>query len=289
MRLSPDGKAIAIHAVDKEGWGRIELRDALTGETRLVSEFPKSYTLSAPFDFTPDGNFLATSDVFGKYLDFYDLNSGRLRHRLLGCSSGISCWAFSRDGKYIAIAGEGANTIIWDYPALHLPSPDASQSSSTAAILWDDLASPDAAKAYQAIRAMIATPDRTLLYLAERLNPTPAADAKQISAWISKLDSSEYAVREQATRELEKFPDSARSLLEESLKKELAPEAAERIRRVLSSMGQSPERIRSIRAIEVLEHTGLPEARRILERLAGGAAGATLTEEAKASLKRLTR
>jgi hypothetical protein len=44
-----------------------------------------------------------------------------------------------------------------------------------------------------------------------------------------------------------------------------------------------------LRAIEVLEHIGTPEARQVLDTLARGAAVARVTQEAKASLKRLAQ
>jgi hypothetical protein len=51
----------------------------------------------------------------------------------------------------------------------------------------------------------------------------------------------------------------------------------------------SGERLREMRALEVLEGLGTPEARKLLEALAGGTADAVLTQEAKAALQRLTR
>jgi hypothetical protein len=47
------------------------------------------------------------------------------------------------------------------------------------------------------------------------------------------------------------------------------------------------ERLQALRAVEVLERVGTPEARRLLETLAGGAPGARLTWEARAALGRL--
>jgi hypothetical protein len=44
-----------------------------------------------------------------------------------------------------------------------------------------------------------------------------------------------------------------------------------------------------VRAIELLECLGTPEARALLERLAAGASGARLTQEAKAALDRQAR
>jgi hypothetical protein len=49
----------------------------------------------------------------------------------------------------------------------------------------------------------------------------------------------------------------------------------------------SPNRLRGLRALQVLEDVGTPEARKVLESLADGAAGAPLTRDAKAALERL--
>jgi hypothetical protein len=49
-----------------------------------------------------------------------------------------------------------------------------------------------------------------------------------------------------------------------------------------------PEMLRTLRAIEVLEHMGTPAARRCLEAMSKGAADARQTHEAKKALRRLT-
>jgi len=47
--------------------------------------------------------------------------------------------------------------------------------------------------------------------------------------------------------------------------------------------------LQALRTVEALEAAGTAEARDVLRRLAGGAAGAWLTSEAEASLRRMTR
>ena len=51
----------------------------------------------------------------------------------------------------------------------------------------------------------------------------------------------------------------------------------------------APEPLRAARAVTLLERLGTPEATALLEKLAQGAPGAWLTEDARASVKRLEK
>src|SRR5205807_5936879 len=51
----------------------------------------------------------------------------------------------------------------------------------------------------------------------------------------------------------------------------------------------SSHQLRGVRVIEVLESIGTPEARQVLERMAGGTPNALLTQEATAALRRLRK
>ncbi|MFL5338805.1 MAG: hypothetical protein ACJ8F7_01445, partial [Gemmataceae bacterium] len=62
---------------------------------------------------------------------------------------------------------------------------------------------------------------------------------------------------------------------------------AERLLEKLQHGGPTGDMLRSVRAVEVLERIGTPEARAMLQSLAGGAADARITLEAQSALKRM--
>jgi hypothetical protein len=149
------------------------------------------------------------------------------------------------------------------------------------------LASPDAAKAFRAVCASVESGNRAVTFLANVLHPVPPADERQLSRLIADLDSNRFATRQRASQELAKSSDSAQPILERALQSSLSPEVSQRLRQVLATLDQAPERLRSLRAIEILEHIATPEARRVLQTLSQGQAHAQLTEEARGSLARL--
>jgi hypothetical protein len=109
---------------------------------------------------------------------------------------------------------------------------------------------------------------------------------------IADLDSRTFAAREKASRELEALDKLVQPALRRALQGHPSPEVRMRVERLLAKLETavaSPEQLRSLRAVEALEHLGTPAARRLLAALAQGAPEARLTEEAKASLGRLTR
>jgi hypothetical protein len=99
-------------------------------------------------------------------------------------------------------------------------------------------------------------------------------------------------VRERAAAELRKLGEPVRPFVRKALAGKLSTEARlrlERLRDRLDGEGLSANVLRALRAVEALEHTGTPEARRLLEALARGAPEARLTQEARAALRRLER
>jgi hypothetical protein len=106
------------------------------------------------------------------------------------------------------------------------------------------------------------------------------------------LDSDDFATREQASRELAALGEAAVPGVRKRLVNGVSPELRRRAKVFLDEFDakeQSPERLRQIRAVELLEGIGTPAARELLSELAKGAAGAPLTLEAAAARERLSR
>jgi hypothetical protein len=122
-------------------------------------------------------------------------------------------------------------------------------------------------------------------FFGEHLRSIPAIEGARIARWIADLDSGEFAVREKAVRELEQHGDAVEGALRKVLENQPSLEVRQRVKLLLSKL-TGGDRLRGLRAVEVLEYLDTPASRRLLEILAGGAEEAQLTQEAKASLRR---
>ena len=110
---------------------------------------------------------------------------------------------------------------------------------------------------------------------------------------LTDLDHRRFAVRERASRELERLGECAEVALRQARARQPSAETRRRIDLLLERLRTlrffpSPEQQRRSRAIEVLERIGNAEARALLTELARGFPKADLTVEAKAALDRLT-
>jgi hypothetical protein len=116
--------------------------------------------------------------------------------------------------------------------------------------------------------------------------------AEPVARWLAELDHDQFTVRERATEELAKLGPMVAPVLRKTLDGSPPLEMRRRAERLLQQLQEavpSPERLRALRALEVLEEVGTPAARRVLEELAGGAADAELTVGARRTLERLGR
>src|SRR5262249_36288283 len=133
--------------------------------------------------------------------------------------------------------------------------------------LWDDLASDSTGRA---IWTLVASGDQVVPYLTERLR-TLAADEKarlaKVPQFLRDLDDDAFSVRKKARAELARLGVAAVPALRQALAKSPSLE----MRRSLEALLKAAEgkqyglyegkSLRGVRAVEVLEQIGTPEAR----------------------------
>jgi hypothetical protein len=127
-------------------------------------------------------------------------------------------------------------------------------------------------------------------FLERRLLPlVPPADPQRLDHLLVDLDSPRYPTRERATLGLSRYGPLAEPTLRRRLEECGSAELRRRLQRLLDRLTEPAavsERLQAVRAVEVLERIGTPEARRVLAALAQGAAGHWLTAEAREALDR---
>jgi HEAT repeat protein len=126
----------------------------------------------------------------------------------------------------------------------------------------------------------------------KHLRPVATPDAKRVAALVKDLESNDFEVRSRAAERLAALGEPAAPALREALAAAKDPDLRLRLNVVLRKLEPEelpPERLRAVRAVQVLEYAGTAEARRLLKELAGGVEGAWLTRQAKEALGRLAR
>jgi hypothetical protein len=158
--------------------------------------------------------------------------------------------------------------------------------------LWMELGSEDGIRAYRAMWMMVAASRPAVSFLAERLQSEKSVEDARIKQLIAELDNEQFKTRARATQELEELGELAETVLRKAHASDLSPEAGRRVRNLLHKVEAqilSPKQLLTLRALEVLEHIGTPEAKQVLQKLAAGAPDARLTREAEAALRRLAK
>jgi RNA polymerase sigma factor (sigma-70 family) len=274
--FSTDGRTLATTNLN----GDLRLWETATGkERRRLRGYPCA--------FSPDGRVLAAGSEHG--IDLWDLAANAKRASFTGHRGNIAALALYPDGKRLVSGSWDTTALVWDMsvlPAAPLPSNNAEERPSE---LWAALGSADAAVAYRAGWTLTRRPAGAVALLDEQLRPAIPVDPVRLSRLIADLDREEFAVREKAARELEQLGELARVAMEKTLLQTPSVNVKERLQQLLEKVNSTdlaPEVLRGVRAVEVLERIKMPESRALLAKLAEGADGVRLTEEARGARMR---
>lgn len=302
LALSSTGHLLAIDSVTEKDRGTIHLWDIREGTEQRRIRLNLNIGWHASLAFTPDGRALAigydamSGDRDRHYLEhlvqLWEVATGQKRREWKGHRGRITRVAFSPDGKRLVSSSSDTTALVWDVLGQSAPGSTEPLSPEQLQALWTDLAGADAAKAFDAIGRLTASPEQAVPMLKTKLRPVSAAGKQQVARLIADLDSDDFAVREKAMEQLRQLSERAELDLREGLKGKLSLESRKRIEELLEAVraaALSPDNLRNLRAVEVLEYVGTSAAQDVLKTLAKGASSARLTREATASLERLAR
>jgi WD40 repeat protein len=283
------------HRVIVETEGRSMLFDPLTGTVHRFVDFAirGRNSESGAMALSREGRWLAVVRSDSQDLVLYDVDASpgpEIVHTFRGMTGAISALAFRPDDQVLASVSTDGTAVTWDVGRVIARYRERTAKNSDGD-WWNDLAA-DSLRAGRAMAAMIEHhPARAVVLLGERLFVPAAVDPARVKTWIADLDAPEPATREFAQASLRPVADQAAPALRTALASTNSAEVRKRVNGLLELVDgpeTDPSRLRTIRAIEILERIGTPEARAVLSRLANGPAHAKATLEAATALKRLT-
>jgi WD40 repeat protein len=305
--FSPDERCLALEGGD----GTVTLYELATGRLRSTfgSKLPASPVakedplaavgfVAGPaaamkprtsVAFSPDSKLLALSGP-DSTVHLWDVWTGKELTVLRGHTQAVSALAVAPHGKTLASASEDTTVLIWDVgrvprPALPAKVPQPGDREAW----WQALADGDAARAFAAMGAWVAVPKEAVDWIGDRVKPEPKLDLNRVQGLMKQLDDEQFEVREQAKGDLLKLGEPLLPLLEKALAGNPSPQSERSLKELrgkLTGIGLQGDRLRVVRAVEVLGIIGTPEARQVLKTLAGGAPGALVTTSAEAVLQR---
>jgi RNA polymerase sigma factor (sigma-70 family) len=240
--------------------------------------------------FSPDDRMLAYGGTDGR-IHLWEIASGQERRLFHGhqpggdengtFAAGVASLAFTADGRTLFSGGGDTMIFLWDmYPPPLRRAKGIDE-------LWTDLRA-DVPKAYEAVMQLIAHGDAACTFLEGKIPIAVACDRERLHKLIADLDSDQFIVRQRASQELESSNESAIPAIRKALAAQPSAEARRRLEDVLKQLEGPPsaERLRVLRAVEVLEHLNSEKAKAVLQKWAAGAPEARLTQEARAAVAR---
>ena len=284
--FSPDGQLLASAGEDRT----LIFWEMATGKP-IARHGPLSSSVIS-LAFAPDGCIVAAGCRRGT-LHLWDFVSGKELFGLGVHRGEVAAVVFTPDGGTLITGGRDQVVRLWSLSKPPLADGNTVLSAAALQRLWKQLSDQDAARACTAIREFIAGPRQSIPFLGERMRAKGAAQAPTISQLIADLDSDRFAVRERATETLLRMRRGPEAKLKKALHGPLSLEARRRIQSILSRSSApvplTPESLRALRAVQVLEKIGTMEARAMLAELSAAPADVWAAHAADAALERLDR
>ena len=246
--------------------------------------------------FSGDGNHVAALGSDRTSIRVWDLSRNNALRRQFNHDPGaVNAFALSPDGKLLATSTkDGKAVLLWNVGRRDLThkGPPLDLSAKDLASLWADLGDADNAKSDAAWHKLAAAGDNAIAFLQKQIRsiPVPNVDMTAIEKLAAELDSEKFAVREHAQKELAAAGEMAIVPLQRLLESRPSNEAVTRANLILTKLPQSaltPDRLRVLDVIELLEAMRTAKAIALLREIHRDALIAPLRTEAQHALRRI--
>jgi WD40 repeat protein len=278
-KFSRDGTRLVLHGHFDSPADSVSVWDARTG--RRLMNWARGAGPVGRVTPAADYRSLLFGDAEGK-LALIEVATGGERAAFRHGGQVLSS-AFHPDGTKAVASSPEAPVYVWD-----LLGDAGKWDAAKADAVWADLASTDAKVAFGAIRKLRANPIEAVPFLRDRIKLPPIPSDETVTGLLKRLDAPAFADRQRAQKELTAVADLIRPRLETARKAEKSEEVARRLDQILKPVDEmTPDRLRQVRACEVLEGIRTADAVGVLRTWAAGPTEARLTIEARESLDRL--
>jgi hypothetical protein len=270
----------------------VVLFDPATGEQATPFDAPDrvaEYRIVRSVAVSPTGAQVAAVE-WDKSVTVYETASGGVRQRLRGHRGAVAQAAFTPDGSRLVTVSDDGTGLVWDVTP---PRPAGPVALSDAERLkrWATLLTADAEAAHRAMGELAADPAGAVAFLKAHLKPTAAPTDADLDRLVAGLGASAFADREAAARDLDVFGGLAVAKVRAKVPAVTSAEVRQRLDEFLKRHDRpgrtTGARLREIRAVELLEVIGTPEARAVLAAVARG--DSALATDASIAAKRLMR
>lgn len=275
----------------------IAIWDWQSGKKLGTISGPRRNVLS--LDFSPDGRFLACAGGwFRQFGDvkIFEVATGAERIHLEKHKEWVECVRYSPDGRFLVSAGgfqqkQPGEIYVWSLAdTVQAESIDARELSKLQSTeLWNTLGSSDGV-GFETLKTLCASPKTATRLFKEHVQIPRAPDVQVVARLIAQLDDARFAEREKASKELRTFNELIEPALLQALKNSPSDEVRARVEQLLKRLNApqlAPAIVRSVRAVEILERIGTPEATQLLKQFANGTPETWLAREAKRALSRM--
>jgi WD40 repeat protein len=251
----------------------------------------------SPRDIASDpGGYVLAAAQAGRYdnekIVLFEVATGQIRRRFSDAVRETSALAFTPDGHRLVSVSYDTTGLVWHMNLLALARGRKPASDADLEHAWTTIAEPNARAAYDALLAFASNPERAIALLQNRLRPIPMVGAATFDRILADLEDEKFLTRERAANELEKLARVGVAAIRARLDKAKSREAKVRLTQYLDkydSPKMTADELRSLRALEFLEHAGTPAALSLIAELSSGEPTAEFTTRASEAKKRLTR